>query len=456
MERLIADAARLDSSIQANDLSFANIVKSIHAVQDNLGITGTTALEAEKTITGSLNAMKSAWTNLLTGVADDTADFGTLVENLVGSVGAFAENILPRIKIALDGAVKLIEGVFPIIIEALPGLFETLLPSIVNGAVNVLNSFVNTISDNGDMLISAATGAVATLVDGIVYALPKIVSVGLELIVSLANGIAESLPTLIPTIIDVILEIVEILTDPETLAELLNAGLAIIMALADSLLKPEIIIKLLDASVAVVTNLCDFIVDNLDELLDVAIAIIVKLVECLLDPETLERMLSAGVEIVVKLAGAIVAAAFKLGEAAVKLIGELINTFSETDWAEVGEAIIDGLLEGLQDAWDTVVEWLGEAWDNLVESLTSLFDDAEDGDLNKVSTPYPKKIIKGAHGALGAVSSAINPTGTSSAGYSEGKNVTVVQNFYRNTGTAADLMEEAVYRQQQAEMGLSY
>ena len=95
MERLIKDAAALDSSIDANSLSFANIVKAINVVQTEMGITGTTALEAGRTISGSIGAMKSAWTNLLTGLADGNADIGELVNNLVTTiVGDGTENNL--------------------------------------------------------------------------------------------------------------------------------------------------------------------------------------------------------------------------------------------------------------------------------------------------------------------------------------------------------------------------
>jgi hypothetical protein len=61
MERLIKDAAKLDKSVKANDLSFGNIVKAINVVQTEMGITGTTALEAASTISGSVSSMKAAW-----------------------------------------------------------------------------------------------------------------------------------------------------------------------------------------------------------------------------------------------------------------------------------------------------------------------------------------------------------------------------------------------------------
>ena len=107
MERLIADANKVK---QANgemaDLSidsFADITKAIHIVQTEMGITGTTAKEASTTIQGSVGMMKASWKNLLVGVADDTQDFGGLMDNFVDSVGTAAKNILPRVETILGG-----------------------------------------------------------------------------------------------------------------------------------------------------------------------------------------------------------------------------------------------------------------------------------------------------------------------------------------------------------------
>ena len=95
MERLIADANKVK---QANgemaDLSidsFADITEAIHIVQTEMGITGTTAKEASTTIQGSVGMMKASWKNLLVGVADDTQDFGGLMDNFVDSVGIAAK-----------------------------------------------------------------------------------------------------------------------------------------------------------------------------------------------------------------------------------------------------------------------------------------------------------------------------------------------------------------------------
>ena len=60
MQRLISDAAKLSDTVDAQSMSFENIVEAIHVVQTEMGITGTTALEAGRTISGSVSAMKSA------------------------------------------------------------------------------------------------------------------------------------------------------------------------------------------------------------------------------------------------------------------------------------------------------------------------------------------------------------------------------------------------------------
>ena len=345
MSRLIADAAKLDKSIDANDMSFGNIVKSINAVQKEMGIYGTTAKEASETISGSLSSMKSAWSNLITGIADDNADFDTLINNMVESVGAFGENILPRIEVALDGAVKLIEGLFPKIIEALPNLISTLLPSIVDGALNIVQSFVTAISENGDLLVQSAIDAVMTLANGILSMLPQIISLGLNLIVSLATGIANSLPTLIPTIIDTIMLIVNTLTNPDMLS------------------------KILDAALVLITELAFGLIDAIPQLVDATFDIIDNLVVFLLDPNNIAKILNAAVKIVIAIGTGLINAIPRLLGSAVVLIKKLIQNFKDTDWGEVGKNIVDGLLNGLKRAWESLKKWISNAWDSLVGGI---------------------------------------------------------------------------------------
>lgn len=127
MERLLADAQKI-SGVKYDISNFNDVIEAIHVIQEQMGITGTTSLEAASTIEGSLNMTKSAWTNLLTGMADSNADFDVLVQNLVNSLGSLGENLLPRIKIAIEGIGELIRTLLPKVLDEIPEMMASLFP----------------------------------------------------------------------------------------------------------------------------------------------------------------------------------------------------------------------------------------------------------------------------------------------------------------------------------------
>lgn len=125
MKRLLKDAEKISG--QKFDLSsYADIIQAIHVVQTEMGITGTTAKEASSTIQGSISAMKSAWTNFLTGMADPNQDFDMLVGNLVDSVVTVAKNLIPRIKVIIprlgQGLLEIGKALGPYIVPALKSI----------------------------------------------------------------------------------------------------------------------------------------------------------------------------------------------------------------------------------------------------------------------------------------------------------------------------------------------
>ncbi len=109
MIRLINDSGVLNKKIKDLDnVSFDTMIQAIHKIQDNLGITGTTALEASTTIQGSWSSLKASWTNLMTGLADENADLDTLISNVANNAGTVWENVKPRIKQVFDSIVGLL------------------------------------------------------------------------------------------------------------------------------------------------------------------------------------------------------------------------------------------------------------------------------------------------------------------------------------------------------------
>ncbi len=141
MQRLVKDAAKIDKSVDANSMSYANIVKAIHAVQEEMGIYGTTQKEAEKTITGSLNAMKSSWSNLLTAMASGE-NLDQCIDNMVSSVEIFAGNVMPVAEKALMGLGTVVEKLAPIIADKLPDLADKLLPPLIKATISLAKGLV--------------------------------------------------------------------------------------------------------------------------------------------------------------------------------------------------------------------------------------------------------------------------------------------------------------------------
>ena len=145
MYRLLSDAKELDETFDAEfslsakgtlEAEFADIVEAIHIVQTNMGITGTTAKEAGSTISGSLAMTKSAWENLLVGIADPNQDMSALTENLISSATTAANNLLPRIGEIMGGIGEAVVDLAPQIGEA----FSSITPMIgdaLSGALSL-------------------------------------------------------------------------------------------------------------------------------------------------------------------------------------------------------------------------------------------------------------------------------------------------------------------------------
>lgn len=203
MQRLLDDANKLNAAqgkyTKYTIDNYADIVQAVHDIQTEMDITGTTAREASSTIQGSTSAAKAAWSNLVTGVADDNANFILLVNDFVDSVGTAAQNILPRIEIALDGAAKLIEHLVPPIMAKLPALIETVMPKLARSAVNIVQKLVSEIRANAGKLIDSAVQIITVLGNGIYQMLPTVAQSALQIILTMVSKLNENLPQMLDT-----------------------------------------------------------------------------------------------------------------------------------------------------------------------------------------------------------------------------------------------------------------
>lgn len=148
MQRLIDDANRVkEANGEMADLSidsFADVTEAIHIVQEEMGIAGATAQEAATTIEGSVNQMKGAWDNWLTGLANPDADMALLTENLINSVITVGQNVLPAIGRIIQSIADLIPQIFDKIKAMLPQQFQNIINdcgTLVDGIKNLFIAF---------------------------------------------------------------------------------------------------------------------------------------------------------------------------------------------------------------------------------------------------------------------------------------------------------------------------
>lgn len=278
MARLINDSGVLGDTMtvtadNVNSVSFDKMIEAIHVVQTDMGITGTTAKEAATTIQGSIGMMKSAWTNLLTGMADPSQDMGVLINNLVDSVMAVADNLVPRIADTLPRIVTGISSLAQKLAPYIPPLIEQILPSLIQGATSLLSELVNNLP-----------GILETLLPGIGGELGQTLTSALQSIFGTLQAILPTILSLVNTLLPPLLQIVQIILPP--LTNLINMLLPPIVQIVSqilpiliSILQPvlELLQPILDLLNPII-NLILMIFDPLMELINMILPPLVEVI----------------------------------------------------------------------------------------------------------------------------------------------------------------------------------
>lgn len=389
MERLLSDAEKI-SGIKYDISSYADIVDAIHAVQTEMGITGTTAEEAASTIQGSFGMMKSAWQNLVTGMADPDQDLGVLVGNFTDSVVIAGNNLIPRIQELLPRIVEATTSLIGTVSEQLPAILGTVLPSLVEGATNLVTGLMAALPSVLSVLADVAPTVINTLVPALIELLPQITQTGIDVIVSLAQGIADALPELIPAAAEAIAEIARILTDPDNLSAVIDAALEIILALVDGFMDaiptlieviPDIIAnlataiivnapKLIEASIALILSLADGLIKALPELVAAIPNLIIALVEGILDH--LDEIILAGVKVTGALIKGLIKAIPDIIMAIPRVISSIVDTFLDFDWLGLGKNIVEGIIDGFVEMWNDFKNTVHDAVTGVVDEVKDI------------------------------------------------------------------------------------
>ena len=164
MERLLRDAeaymASQGKTVKYNINNLSDVYSAINAIQQKMGIAGTTIAEAEKTITGSANMMKASWQNVLIAISGG-GDLDRAIQNLVYSIQTYMGNIVPVIERSLQGIGLLIEKVAPMLVETVAKSLIRALPSLLNAVYKMIIGLANGVVAGIKSLFSETTRKVA-------------------------------------------------------------------------------------------------------------------------------------------------------------------------------------------------------------------------------------------------------------------------------------------------------
>lgn len=338
MQRLLSDAQKI-TGIKYDINNLNDVYQAIHVIQGELGITGTTAKEASTTIQGSVSAMKSAWQNMLTGIADDNADFEGLVGNLVASIGIAAENIMPRVKIIIDGIVALLPQLTKKIIEH--------LPEIMDAGSEIITQLIDSLTTFAPDVGYSAFYIIESLLTGILNNLPTIMQAGIELLTELINGISQTLPNLIPVAINSLITLTTTILDNIDL--IINSGIELILALAEGL------------------------INALPQLIDKIPVIIEKLIMAITN--NLPKIVEMGVTLIIKLAVGLIKAIPQLISKIPQIISSLVKGFANyfSNMHDVGKNLVSGIWEGIKNAKDWLLGKIKEWCGNILNGIKAFF-----------------------------------------------------------------------------------
>lgn len=401
MKRLIADAAGLSDTVDAQSMSFDNIVEAIHVVQTEMGITGTTAKEASTTIQGSLASMKSAWENLLIGVADDNANFEVLVSNFVDSVVTAGSNIIPRVEIIIDGLSKIISEAANKLVPLVVNTIVENLPQIIGGGVNLIVSLISGLISAIPQLVQSIPQIIIAIINGFVSAWPQLKQAGIDLLQMVGNGIESMFSTVV------------------------GWGKSIVSAIGDGI--KSLASKAMTWARDLINNFISGVKSLISEIMDVGKSVVNAVGDGI--KSLASEALTWGKDMIDNFVSGI-KSKISAVTSAVSGIASTVKSF--LGFSEPEKGPLSNFHTYAPDMMDLFIKGIRDNEKKLTDQIEKTFDFGER-----------------------TITAGISYRSYGDGGFSNGSGygasqVSVVQNIYSEAKTAADLMQEALYQQERA------
>ena len=371
MERLLADAEKL-TGVKYDINNLNDVYQAIHAVQEEMGITGTTAKEAASTLEGSMASAKAAWDNFMNGSgdADQLADaFATAADNIVKNLA----EIIPRFAETLP-------ALGSTIIVQIPGLVAAIVPAVLSAGQSVLKQLQDAVLDfdfagTADKVIQMIMGFIEG--DGLGSLLDTLVTI----FTGIVNGISSMLPSLLPALIELISYVVTSLLDQ--LPAILDCALELILGLAQGILAALPV--LIEALPEVISSIVEFLISAVPQIIDAGIELLMALVDAL--PVIIDALVDALPQIIEATVTALIAAAPQIAKAGIKLLGALIEAIPVivVELAKAVPDIVAAIIDVLAELPGLIGEIFAEIVTDLVEWGQQMLSNASTAMSNMLS-----------------------------------------------------------------------
>lgn len=331
------------------ELTNDEIIDVIQHYAQEYGVWGKTADEASKTILGSMNMTKAAWSNFVAGLSKDGADIDGLIDNVVNSALKFGENIMPVIMRAIKSIGKALPKIADYIGKELPGLVNELLPPLIEAVNTLINALITALPGLLNTLIPLLTETLISLISMLAQNLPAIIQALLQGVITIIQAVAQALPTLIPQLITAILDSLMMILDNIDL--LIDAGIQLIMGLIEGLSDPDMMAELVEKTIYIIVKIIGAIIINLPKLID------------------------AGIKIILKLAEGLIKAVPKLIGRVPEIMNKLVNGFKNFvgRFSEVGSNLIRGLWNGISNVTSWIIGKIKGFGSSVMKAIKGIF-----------------------------------------------------------------------------------
>ncbi len=241
------------------------------------------------------------------------------------------------------------------------------LPKIVQVGMDIVMAIVNAIVENLPTIVECASTIVMTLLEGLIDALPAITEGALQLVMTLVQGIIDNLPAIVEAAINMIVTLAMGIADalPELIPSIVEAIILICQVLLDNM------DKILEAAFAIIKGLAEGLLNALPELVAALPEIITTIINFITD--NLPAIIEMGIELIVQLAVGLVKAIPQLVAALPQIIAAIVEGLGSAVGAvfEIGKNIVSGLWQGIQSLatwlWDKVSGWISSIWDGICD-----------------------------------------------------------------------------------------